>query len=171
MANVVNMPLVKRKHTMLVILLFSIRVMLPPGPVSKLSHRAGNCSRLAWLSKTNSLRNKFSNPPPLVNNLRTFHKVNQSTLTDLRSTSHLSMAKPQLTLLPISLAKWEWARNNSNFIPPISSLRLLNLATSTDHHLKFVFLPILAYRLHLPQMLIRVISDLLLMRYQRHHHY
>ena len=27
-----------------------------------------------------------------------------------------------------------------------------NLATSNDHHLKFIFLPILAYRLHLLQM-------------------
>ena len=170
MANVVNMPLVKLRHTMLVILLFSIRPILPPGPVSQLSRRAGNCSRQAWLPKTNSLCNKSSNPPPPVNNLPTFHKVNQSILMDLRSTSNPSMAKPRLTLSPISLDKWEWARNNCHFTPPISSLRLLNLATSNDHHLKFVFLPILAYRLHLLQMPIPVISDLLLMRYQRHHH-
>ena len=49
----------------------------------------------------------------------------------------------------------------SLFTPPISSLRLLNLTTSNDHHLKFVFLLILAYWLHLLQMPIRVISDLL----------
>ena len=45
-----------------------------------------------------------------------------------------------------------------------------NLATINDRRLKFIFLPILVYRLHLLQMPIRVISDLLLTQYQRHCH-
>jgi len=174
MGNVVSMPPVKHRHTMLVIPLFLIRLMFRPGPISNLSHRVGNCSRPAWLSRINSLRNKLNklnNPPLLVNNLPIIRRVKQSTLTHPHSTSNPSMGKPQLTLSPISLDKWEWGRNNSNFTPPISSRRLLNHAISNGHHLKFVFLPILVYHLLLLQMPIPAISDLLSMRYQRHHHF